>query len=72
MEDSLTPVAVCMPCISFCQVFLPAIGQTVAAHEGFRLEDVVFAEGFPPRAFLVCRLFAAQNPVATGGHDLRL
>ncbi|CAK8990755.1 Midasin (Dynein-related AAA-ATPase mdn1) (MIDAS-containing protein) [Durusdinium trenchii] len=30
------------------EVFLPAIGQTVAAHEGFRL-------------------FAAQNPVATGG-----
>ncbi|CAE7361955.1 mdn1 [Symbiodinium pilosum] len=30
------------------EVFLPAIGQTVAAHPGFRL-------------------FAAQNPVATGG-----
>eukprot|EP00435_Cladocopium_sp_Y103_P033647 s923_g8.t1 len=30
------------------QVYLPAIGQTVAAHHGFRL-------------------FAAQNPVATGG-----
>ena len=30
------------------QVYLPAIGQSIPAHEGFRL-------------------FAAQNPVATGG-----